>query len=276
VLLAKIRWWQTIAQPNFLETLMQCIWCKDPDPVPSFEEIILASLGGPYGFTFESGEVCRPCNNGLGHLDQAVADELDMFAFHMGTTRRGGRRAGIQNRGNLRAYLTDRGPVIAVNLECHPVTTPDGVYLAAPRGGQRNVRAHLERRGIQPNLTISTPLGANPKFARGIHKMAFELLAFQIGVESVMDVRFDPIRAFVTEGIGTRHVLLSPNQPELVRIEPGPLTDGRGGYVVRFCIVGVDFAVDLTPTQEALPKLIERFTATFGNDNWMCCPPRAA
>jgi hypothetical protein len=198
-----------------------------------------------------------------------------MNAFERGLSRRHGRPPQIQNRGNFQAYYTPEGPVYAVNMDPYPFVTPDGVRVAPFRGRQRDVRAtlgSLDAAGETP-VTFSFNNGYdNPKFVRGIHKIAFELLAFYEGSESVMIPEYDPVREFVRFGIGKRHVLMSLNPG--AQIEIVPLRNPRGGRAMAFCVVGLSFTVDLTHGQESMPLLVREATERYRE--WWCCPPWAA
>jgi hypothetical protein len=251
---------------------VSCIWCKDPDPEPSVEEILLASLGGPPELVFRNGEVCRPCNNGLGHLDQIVADDFDIAAFHMGVPRRKGRPPVVQNRGNFRGFVGPDGPTFVSNMDKEPKTL-NGVRVLPWRGGKRDIRTTLEIDGPIGTMEFETTIGEHPKFVRGMTKMAFELAAFYLGPHALMGEEYDAVRAFVRRGRGQRHLVMhaNPNPNTRYHVEP-PLTDGRGGYLVRFCIFGVDFGVDLTPGEDRLRRFALATKAKYGTQGWTILP----
>jgi HNH endonuclease len=59
----------------------RCIWCQQSPFGHHVEHVIPEALGGPPGLGLTSAVICVDCNNGLGHLDQAVCDEFDFSAF---------------------------------------------------------------------------------------------------------------------------------------------------------------------------------------------------
>jgi len=81
--------------------MTDCIWCKKTTQKIAEEHIIPDALGCPANLVLTKGEVCQACNNGLAHLDQAVADEFDMIAFNENIPRKGGRPPVVLGRGNV-------------------------------------------------------------------------------------------------------------------------------------------------------------------------------
>jgi hypothetical protein len=99
----------------------------------------------------------------------------------------------------------------------------------------------------EARITIEVIVGDDPKFVRGITKMAFELLAFRVGVDTVMGNEYDPVRDFVMRGIGRRFILWRLNTDNtLYGVPEYTLTDPTGGKAMHFCLFGLEFFVDLT------------------------------
>jgi hypothetical protein len=117
-----------------VRVMVQCIWHKGSDKPPSLEDILLA--GGPQEVVFRNGEVCKPCNNGFGDLDQAVRDTLDIPAFQFGVLDRRGRRSGIRNRRNLKGFHGPTGPAVGVSGGPGGFTLPGGVVVPAPEAAK--------------------------------------------------------------------------------------------------------------------------------------------
>lgn len=252
--------------------MVKCIWHKGDENPPSLEDIFLA--GGPEEVVFKNGEVCKPCNNGFGHLDQAVRDTLDLPAFRFGIRDRHGRRSEVRNRRNFKAYHGPDGPVIAVNMGKEPMILPGDVRVDPYRGGKRDVRAvhHKDPVTGLDHVVIDFQTGNDPKFVRGIHKMAFELLASRIGSDATLAEAYDPVRAFVKDGVGRRHVLMRWNHEFIYCMPNYTFTNADGGHAENFWVFGVEFLVDLTPSQENQAAYV-RGLREAGRTDWSCCPP---
>jgi hypothetical protein len=256
-----------------------CIWHKKLHAEPSFEEILLAGFGCPKEYTFSDGEVCRPCNSRCAHLDQAVLDAFDFLAFFRGVPRRGGKPPQVVNRGNVLCRWTPQGPAVFINMEKHAITTPYGDRVAPYRGKPRDIEAVVQQLGGgQGEVSWGTLLGEDPKFVRGVHKMAFELFALHLGARAVLDARYDAVRRFVLEGKGVRHILVGMGggpwpSPFLV---PTAIDCGDTRYAMLFGILEVSFWVDLTPTQEVLPAFMRRVERESGTHGWSYLPLKPA
>lgn len=88
--------------------MSKCIWCKKTNQPPSVEHIIPEVVGCPDGFVLNNGEVCRPCNNRLGHADRAIAHEFDFVLHHFNVPRKRGKPPEIRSRGNVVATSAPR------------------------------------------------------------------------------------------------------------------------------------------------------------------------
>ena len=202
--------------------MAQCIWCKEAGTPRAVEHIIPEALGCPDGFILSGGAVCRACNNGLAHLDQAVVDDLDVLAFMNNVPRKRGRPPQIRNRGNVVATRGPAGPEISFNMNPYAVTGHDGTKLAALGNSDRNIRASLERDGRLATVSFSVTIGQSKKFVRGIVKIALSSLAYFLGRDLALSAEFDPARTFVREGVGARPVLLMPSSTRSYRNQVWP------------------------------------------------------
>lgn len=119
-----------------------CIWCKNIIGSRTREHIIPEPLGNPADFMLE---LCRPCNNSIGHLDQAVIDEFDIPIFNAGIPRKRGKPPIISNRGNVEGRVTPTGPEIHINMESHQVISPTGITIASFRGSNRNIKSIMKQ-----------------------------------------------------------------------------------------------------------------------------------
>lgn len=250
-----------------------CIWCRGTNRPSAIEHIIPESLGCPEGFVLSDGIVCRRCNNGLAHLDQAVAEDFDFLSFMAGVPRKKKRRPEIRSRGNVVGTTGPTGVEFSINMERYPVKAHDGSRLAPFGGSGRNVNATFEHDGRRAKSSFSLPIGQNPKFIRGIVKIAFSSLAYFLGAATAHAENFDPVRVFVREGKGERPILLMSN-PEggyFNQVWP-PYRSESGHYAVTFRLAVVEFCVDLSPTLGLYPLLKQKTIESYGQSGWTSLP----
>jgi hypothetical protein len=239
----------------------------------AIEHIIPEALGCPEGFVLTGGSVCRRCNNGLAHLDQAVIDDFDMLAYMAGVPRKKGRPPEIRNRGNVIATTKPSGNEMSINMERHSVEAHDGSTLGAFGKSDRNINASFERQGHLASTSFSVPIGRNPKFVRGIVKIAFSSVAYFLGVETALGKDFDSVRLFVRDGKGERFVLLKSSSDTAYRNRIWPPYQSEGGeYAVTFRLAAVEFCVDLSPKLTLFPLLKKQATDRFGKSGWSYLP----
>src|SRR5690606_5560641 len=93
----------------------QCIWCLQSAGGKHVEHIVPEALGCPKGFVLTADQICQRCNNGLGYLAQAVADDFDFVGFLAGVTRKKRKAPGIMSRGNVYGFMGRDGPEIIFN-----------------------------------------------------------------------------------------------------------------------------------------------------------------
>jgi hypothetical protein len=255
-------------------TDLRCIWCLGHAEGTHEEHIFPEAIGCPVGFVLPGTVVCRKCNNGLAHLDKAVADEFDFLAFMACVPRKKGKPPLIKSRGNVLASIQSTGPTYTFNMENYPVRAHDGSSLAPFRGSQRNIRAQFSNEGSIATVAFDVPFGANPKFVRGLTKIAFSSLAYFLGAPVARDSAFDAIRRFVLKGAGGRHVLLSESQDSEYRNSAWPpFVSKSGGYAVTFRIARIEFLVDLTENEADLPIFEAKAREQYGEAGWCTLPP---
>ncbi len=108
---------------------------------------------------------------------------------------------------------------------------------------------------------------------RALHKIAFEILARKFGVDEAGSSRFDAVRNFVIRGRGERVALLAPAAERFEYKNVAAISDGTvfPTDVVAFQLVMIGFAVDLSPSQESLPALKQKYNEILGS-NWTWAP----
>lgn len=256
---------------------MQCIWCKRSDRKSSIEHIIPEALGCPPEFVLKRGEVCQKCNNRLAHLDQAVIDDLDFLPFMNKVPRKRGRPPEIRSRGNVIGTYRNGEPEVFFNMEAHPITTHHGDRLGAYGRSTRNVKAKFERVGNMAKISFGTEFGRNPKFARGIVKIAFTSLAWYRNAETLADQVFNPVRRFVTKGTGFRPVVLFTDGDLSYwnQVWP-PYKSPEGHYSMAFRLAAFHVWVDLSPGCTSFPTIRDAMLRKYGETGWNCLPLSAA
>lgn len=251
-----------------------CIWCKRENTTTSIEHIIPEALGCPDDFILSDGLVCKKCNNGMGHLDRAVIDEFELLALMAGVPRKKGRRPKIQSRGNLRGTIGPDGYVLSINMEKHPVIAYDGQKLGAFGKSDRNVKASFVVDGDVATVSFATTLGANPKFVRGIVKIAFSsfahfLFKYSEKHELVYSEYFDPVRKFVLRGQGDRRLLLlDPGDKNYFNTVSQPFVTNSGEHFVHMRLTHLEFIVDLSPELACFYEFRKELQCKFGNNGW--------
>lgn len=186
----------------------RCIWCYGPARGRHVEHIVPEVLGCPPDFILPAEVICQSCNNGMGHLDQTVADDFDFMSFQTGVPRKKGKPAGITNRGNVYGSRGRNGPEIFFNMDPANTVANDGAHVAAYRGSERNVKATFEREEPYARISFGVTLGKSKKFQRGIYKIALSALAYFVGPNELFKAKYDHLRQYVRKGSGTRHFML--------------------------------------------------------------------
>ncbi len=250
----------------------RCIWCKEVG-APSREHIIPEALGCPNGFVLSEGVVCRACNNGLGHLDQAVIDDFDLPAYMSGVPRKNNRAPAIRSRGNMIGTSGPDGKEISINMERFPVKAHDGTRLGAFGNSVRNVQASFEQDGRIGKISFSVSIGQNLKFVRGIVKIGLSSLAYFLGPDLALSEDFDPIRDFVRQGKGVRPVFLKQSTADSYsnKVWP-PYQSETGEYAVTFRLAIVEFLIDLSPNLTNFQMFKDQATKMYGDSGWTYLP----
>lgn len=253
--------------------MASCIWCLGSTSDKDLEHIFPASLGCPDHMTLPGSVVCRACNSGLAHLDQAVADEFDFMAFTKGIPRKHGRPPEISSRGNVYGWVSEDGPQLHFNSERHAVTTSDGRRLARFKGAKRDVKLKTEHEGNQYKASFELPFGQGPKFVRGIYKTVFNCFTFLAGPELGRDLRFQEVRDFVRVGQGSRHLILTFDPDEKFTLAAyRPWISEDGFYIMSIRIGQIHFLADLSPGEVLFPQLQAKQLELRGPDGWTTLP----
>lgn len=239
-----------------------CIWCgKDTAGEPiAVEHVIPEAMGCPPDLVLRKGEVCRSCNNGLAPLDRAVAQEFDLHAFWSGVPRKRGRPPAVDSRGNVVATVNDRSAQMRISSKMRPTKGRPGHSTGGKVDG-RNVGVEIQSQGDSATINIKFQIGSDPRYVRGIVKIAFSALAFY-NPSGALERRFDEVREFVRIGQGRRRILLAPTGDVEYRHQVIPPLVAANGLVWSHMRLGcIEYFVDLSPGMgliDALTAELER------------------
>ena len=142
------------------------------------------------------------------------------------------------------------GPHVSLNMEPHTVVTADGARIAPPSDDEMAVRVtDLKVEGRAVKMTIHQPTRMNKRFMRALHKIGFELLCLNRGVDVVLDKKFDPLRSYILHGQGSRDMVLTTSAEVGSWERPlfGLRHDPRWPGWLAVIRLGAMFYVDLSP-----------------------------
>lgn len=259
------------------QAIQDCIWCKRPIRKANIEHILPDSLGCPPEFLLRDC-VCMACNNGLGHVDQALLRQFEIVAFMRGIRRKGGRPPIINNWAAIRGQYGAKGPEIFINAGPQTVEAlGKNLHAASPSNGIHAVmNSGPNIVGQESQVSFKQEFGRDRKFRRAIYKVAFGTLAYHLGAAEALRDAYDPVRAFVRKGQGDFDVLMmSGGEADGGHYFCRPLVpEGCTFPIIDMGIFGVTFGVDLDPEQQGLAQMRARLTEREVQ-NWMIVP-RAA
>lgn len=160
-------------------------------------------------------EVCHRCNHKLGRLDAYLQDQLGFLRTYwnpVGT--KSGRPASALRPGMFAQHRAD-GPHVSLNMEQHSIVTPEGVRIPPAGRDEMSIRVtDFKVEGRFATLTIQQPTRMNKRFVRALHKIAFELLCLNRGLDFVLHRQYNPLREYVLHGRGSREMVLTCSAEE--------------------------------------------------------------
>ena len=142
------------------------------------------------------------------------------------------------------------GPFMALNGERHEVITDSGQIIQPPSDHPEAIRmSDFTVDGRTAHFTLQQPVRMNKRFMRGLQKIGFQLLCFRKGPQYVLDRRYDPLRAYIRYGKGTRRMVLTTSggigsweQPRFSLQQIPQQNDW-----IAILQLGSTFYIDLTP-----------------------------
>jgi hypothetical protein len=232
-------------------TAQPCLFCGAVDYQPSLEHILPEALGCPADLVLHNG-ICQACNNGLGHVDQALVRQFELPAFMAGVPRKNGRKPSVDGWGSFHASVTSDGPTIRFNGGPDDVTM-DGRRLkaASPQTGVLEKAFGVEN-GVA-SVQFSLAISGDGKLLRALYKIALELVLLHLGPTRALAADLDPVRAFVRQGLGAFDALVTPGDEryQCAFTPPFSAPDGEG-LAVAVLLFGVEFNLDLMAGQADL------------------------
>lgn len=235
---------------------MICIWCRKTGGKQSLEHAIPESLGCPNELELR-GVVCERCNNGLASLDQALLKQFEFLTVRYGIQRKGGKSPTIDGWKGMRSISSETGPTIFLNGGPGAIQAGDGKTLkpTSVASGVFNVWVDIET----GKAGFTQRFGDDPRFMRGLYKIALTLVAKFYGSDTAASSAFDHVRDFVLgrDGKQSLTAAMLPNHDE--RVVTGtshPIFKDEGIYPLFFVkIIGITFVLDLCPQQTGLRDL---------------------
>ena len=148
---------------------MTCIYCKgDLETFNAEEHVFPASIGG--NKTLPKGYVCDGCNNYFAELDTAVLMNR-YIAMDVGALEIPGRGGKPRQRIGERLEFSQGGKI---SLKMGPIKIRSGAVSATFQPTQSKEFNEL-------------------RFARGIHKIAFNAFAFYFGKRRALSEKFNQV-----------------------------------------------------------------------------------
>lgn len=252
----------------------RCIWCHGPAGGNHVEHIIPEALGCPEDFILPSDVICKRCNNGLGHLDRAVAQDFDFITFQAGVPRKNGRPPAIDSRGNVYGFRTGSHSHIHFNMGAESTTAPDGATVGGFKGKERNIRAEYSEHGPFAKVSFKTEFAASRKFQRGIYKIALSALVHFVGPEELFKPKYDGLRQYVRDNKGERHLMLLVDDgvEEYRHHFPPPMKSPEGDFGFEFRLACVRFIVEFSESESFMPKFEAAAQDHIGEKGWTVVP----
>lgn len=249
-----------------------CIWCGSTIFEPSIEHVLPDSLGCPPDFVLRDC-VCRPCNNGLAVIDQALLKQFEIMTFIKGVRRKKGRAPTVEAWPSVRGRHKNGRPELSINAGPGNVDAW-GKALKPARASHGIADLQFERVDHLGKVSFSQTFGDDPKFIRAIYKVAISSFVYHMGPELVRQTKFDAARNFVTAGGGRfEAILINRAGSNLHEFGPPATNDDRSGWVVSFTIFGIQFITDLCHGQKALAKMTSMLVME-AHSNWTKLPLR--
>lgn len=231
-----------------------CLWCRAPKYRADLEHVVPEALGCPPWLVLEDG-VCKACNNGLGHVDQALVRQFEMAAFIGGVPRKKGRKPSVDGWASLATRHGADGP--EVHFNAGPGDWTVGARRVKPASAATGVLDHsFTPDGMMTTVSFGLAFGEDPKLARALYKLGLGLLAAREGLPVALDARYDAVRRFVRQGEGDfRYLAIPGDDPHGHAFWPFWRGPNGEGPLIPIRLFGVEITLDLDAGQRCLARL---------------------
>lgn len=245
-----------------------CLWCRATHYKADLEHIVPEALGCPPWLVLTNG-VCKACNNGLGHVDQALVRQFEMMAFIAGVPRKKGRKPSVDGWGSIAARHSPSGPLIHFNAG--PDDWVIGPRRLKPASRATGIHNHsFDAHGPVATASFALTFGDDPKLARALYKLGLGLLAAREGISAALENRYDPVRRFVRQGDGDfRFLVMQGDDPAAHAFWPFWRGLQGEGPVIPLALFGVEMTLDLQAGQPCLQQLEHQLAGQAEMSWWM-------
>jgi hypothetical protein len=252
-----------------------CIWCLK-NGRSSVEHIIPEVLGCPPGFVLKRGEVCKDCNsNTLSQLDTALGESFDILRVLNRVPGKRKKSPKVTGRTNLRGHASRKGHIVLqLNMENNSVDSDIFGAIPPPGGSYRDVHGTFTREGQICRSTLTAKIGGHPDFSRALHKIALEWFVKLTSWDNVLDERFNVVREYVLNNLGSREVLMFAPESWSYRHEfPSIIwNDKDGSPIIQFILCGFPFLISLDRDNQSIEAIKREALHSIGSRGWTTLP----
>jgi hypothetical protein len=178
----------------------------------------------------------------------------------------------VSNRGNVLTKIKENEQIFFINMDQRAIVI-EGNYIGPYGKSKRNIKGTFDVRESLACMSFSSTIGENPKFARGIVKIALSSLAYFINANEVLLPRYNRIRDYVINNKGNRKIFMGRADDLKYRNQVWPPYKNKYG---NFCIImrigAIEFIVDLSPDMTIIPPLYDNAIKLYGNKGWTILP----
>lgn len=254
---------------------LRCIWCGRPSgPGEPPEHIVPEAIGCPENMVLVSGEVCAACNHGLAHLDQALIDDLEVYAYVAGVPRKKGPPA-IHSHGNVSGEVKNGHATTHFNMGPAHVDLPNGRKLSGFKGRARDINARFSQQGNTATVEFEVSFGRSPKVARALVKMAAEYFCWSLGRDEAARMIVGAVADFVLHGKGDKPVILGAPDTTKYQHSFGHIGKHDGDWFCSFRLAHFEVVVDLGAGRRVFDTMAPRLHQNLGPTGWTTLPPEA-
>jgi len=222
--------------------------------------------------------VCKPCNNRLGLIDQALLAQFEVATVMLGVPRKRGRRPTIDTAPAIAGRVTAAGPELFFNGGPGNMQALGRTLKPArPSTGISDHSFSID--GEVSEMRFSQAFGQDRRFRRALYKLGLGLVAYHFGPEKAAESAFDHVRRFVVDDQGDLAFMLALAQDEEIRVDhqfsrPFAGANGEGpSFGVR--LFAIDMVLDLTLHQVMLRTMRTVAEAQPEVGYWIAIPPLA-